>query len=213
MFATGTGASLDVIRASGAVPIDYRTTSIEEYVATCTNGAGFDVVLDTVGGTTLDGSFTAVKRYTGHVVSILGWGTHNLAPLSFRGATNSGVFALLPLLTGEGCAHHGEILAQVTSLAEAGQLRPRVHPTVFDLEAVAEAHRLVKDGGVQGKVVVRVAPAAMSWETPRRTRSPTSSSASPGTHGAGHEVYTTRALIHPCSVTADSTLPAVTKGD
>ena len=38
---------------------------------------------DTVGGATLDASFAAVKHF-GHVVSALGWGTHALAPLSFR---------------------------------------------------------------------------------------------------------------------------------
>ena len=63
---------------------------------------GFDVVYDTVGGATIDASFIAVKRYTGHVVSCLGWSTHSLAPLSFRGATYSGVFTLMPLLTGVG---------------------------------------------------------------------------------------------------------------
>ena len=51
---------------------------------------------DTLGGVILDASFLAVKRYTGHVVSCLGWGTHALAPLSFRAATYSGVFTLLP---------------------------------------------------------------------------------------------------------------------
>ena len=30
-------------------------------------------IYDTVGGATLDASFTAVKRYTGHVLSSLGW--------------------------------------------------------------------------------------------------------------------------------------------
>jgi hypothetical protein len=45
---------------------------------------------------TLDASFQAVRRF-GHVVS---WGTHALGPLSFRAATYSGVFTLLPLLTG-----------------------------------------------------------------------------------------------------------------
>jgi NADPH2:quinone reductase len=50
---------------------------------------------------TLDASFQAVRRF-GHVVSCLGWGTHALGPLSFRAATCSGVFTLLPLLTGEG---------------------------------------------------------------------------------------------------------------
>jgi NADPH:quinone reductase-like Zn-dependent oxidoreductase len=75
---------------------------ISRYVATSTNREGFDIVFDTVGGATLDSSFVAVKRYTGHVVSCFGWGTHSLAPLSFRGATYSGIFTLLPRLTGEG---------------------------------------------------------------------------------------------------------------
>jgi len=35
---------------------------------------------------TLDASFNAVCRF-GHVVSALGWGTHALAPLSFRAAS------------------------------------------------------------------------------------------------------------------------------
>jgi len=68
-----------------------------------------DIVYDTVGGATLDASFASVKRYTGHVLSSLGGGAHSLAPLSFRGATYSGVFTLLPLITGENRAHHGEI--------------------------------------------------------------------------------------------------------
>jgi len=34
--------------------------------------------------------------------SCLGWGSHSLAPLSFRAATYSGVFTLLPMLIGKG---------------------------------------------------------------------------------------------------------------
>ena len=85
----------------GAVPLDYRSLTVEEYVSANTAGKGFDIIYDTVGRATLDASFAAVKRYTGHVVSCLGWGSHSLAPLSFRGASYSGVFTLLPLLTGE----------------------------------------------------------------------------------------------------------------
>jgi NADPH2:quinone reductase len=90
------------------------------------------------------------------VVSILGWGTHSLAPLSFRGATYSGVFTLLPLLTGRGRAHHGEILAEAAALAEAGLLTPIVDPAKYDLETAADAHHAVETGAAQGKVVVRV---------------------------------------------------------
>ena len=156
VFATGSAASLDLIAGTGATPIDYRTTTVEEYVAEHTGGAGFDVIFDTVGGATLDASFTAVRRYTGHVVSILGWGTHSLAPLSFRGATYSGVFTLLPLLTEEGREHHGEILAQVAELVDAGSLRPLMHPGTFGLADVADAHDALAAPTARGKVVVTI---------------------------------------------------------
>ncbi|MCM3882663.1 alcohol dehydrogenase catalytic domain-containing protein [Frankia sp. R82] len=40
VFAMGTGASLEVIRGLGAEPIDYRATSVTDYVASATGGAG-----------------------------------------------------------------------------------------------------------------------------------------------------------------------------
>jgi NADPH:quinone reductase len=113
VFATGSAASKTFIARLGAVAIDYREMSVENYVATYTGGRGFDIVYDTVGGATLDASFNAVCQF-GHVVSALGWGTHALAPLSFRAASYSGVFTLLPMLTGEGRAHHGDILHEAT---------------------------------------------------------------------------------------------------
>lgn len=156
VFATGTAAQADLIRTLGATPIDFTTTTVEAYVAEHTGGQGFDIVFDTVGGAVLDASFAAVRRYTGHVVTSLGWGTHALAPLSFRGATYSGVFTLLPLLTGEFREHHGEILAQAAALAEAGLLRPLLDPARFGLEDVDAAHARVASGQAQGKVVVDV---------------------------------------------------------
>jgi NADPH:quinone reductase-like Zn-dependent oxidoreductase len=110
VFATGDAESRTTIESYGATAIDYRSTPVTDYVQAHTAGEGFDIIYDTVGGATLDASFEAVKPYHGHVVSALGWGTHALAPLSFRAATYSGVFTLRPLLTGEGRAHHGEIL-------------------------------------------------------------------------------------------------------
>ncbi|POA51534.1 quinone oxidoreductase, partial [Pseudomonas sp. GW460-R15] len=81
-------------------------------------------VYDTVGGPTLDASFRAARTYHGHVLSCLGWGSHSLAPLSFRGATYSGVFTLLPMLTGKGREHHGQILAEAAQLIDDGKLTP-----------------------------------------------------------------------------------------
>jgi NADPH:quinone reductase-like Zn-dependent oxidoreductase len=156
VYATGTGQSLEVIKSLGAEPIDYRTVTVEDYVASATGNQGFDVIFDTVGGAALDGAFAAVRTYTGHVVSILGWGAHSLAPLSFRGATYSGVFTLLPILTGNGRAHHGEILRSVAGLVDAGKITPILDSQRYQLADVAEAHRAVANGTARGKVVVRI---------------------------------------------------------
>jgi NADPH:quinone reductase-like Zn-dependent oxidoreductase len=155
VFATVSPAKKNIVEGFGATPIDYRSSSVEEYVAANAGGKGFDIVFDTVGGATLDASFVAAKLYTGHVLSCLGWGSHSLAPLSFRGATYTGVFTLLPLITGEGRAHHGEILAQAAALAEAGKLRPLLSKQRFSIHDIGAAHALVESGSL-GKVVVEL---------------------------------------------------------
>ncbi len=156
VFATGSAASKNAIESLGATAIDYQTTSTEQYVAGHTGGKGFDIVYDTVGGATLDASFNAVRRF-GHVVSALGWGTHALAPLSFRAGTYSGVFTLLPLVTGEGRAHHGDILREAAKLAEAGKLKPRVDSRRFSLTTAGDAYQALEDRTAVGKIVVDIA--------------------------------------------------------
>src|SRR6185436_3116993 len=113
VFATAREKDAEYIQSLGATPIDFEHIEVADYVNHHTSGRGFDVVYDTVGGKTLDASFAAVRRF-GHVVSALGWGSHALAPLSFKAASYSGVFTLLPLLTGEGREHHGDIMREAT---------------------------------------------------------------------------------------------------
>jgi hypothetical protein len=91
---------------------------------------------------------------------IRGWGTHSLAPLSFRAGTCSGVFTLLPLLTGEGQAHHGEILTQARALIEAGKLAPRLDPRRYTLDTIGDAYQAIKDGSARGKLGVDILPPA-----------------------------------------------------
>jgi NADPH2:quinone reductase len=153
VFATGSRKDKAYIVQLGATFIDYKETSVDDYVATCTAGRGFDVIYDTVGGAVLDASFNAVARF-GHVVSALGWGTHALAPLSFRAASYSGVFTLLPMLTGEGREHHRQILREATKLVEAGKIVPRLDPRHFSLETVDQAHAAIESGTAGGKIVV-----------------------------------------------------------
>ena len=153
VFATVSPGKVRIVASLGATPIDYHALTVEEYVEKFTQGKGFDIIFDTVGGKTLDQSFTSVKRYTGHVVSALGWGSHSLAPLSFRGATYSGVFTLLPLLTGDGREHHGEILRQATALAEAGKLTPMLNARRYSTTDIEAAYADVVAGSV-GKTVI-----------------------------------------------------------
>jgi len=155
VYATGNAASMDFIRSLDATPIDYAAESVEEYVTRHTAGEGFDLIYDTGGGAILDASFKAVKRF-GHVVSALGWGSHSLAPLSFKGATYSGVFTLAPLLTAVGRAHHGDILRQAARLIEAGKLRPRLDPRSFTLDTIADAYAAITTGSSAGKIVVSI---------------------------------------------------------
>ncbi|MBB3394039.1 MULTISPECIES: zinc-dependent alcohol dehydrogenase family protein [unclassified Rhizobium] len=156
VFAVDGAAKADYLASLGAMPIDYRVETVTDYVGNHTGGKGFDIVYDTVGGPDLDTAFQAVGRF-GHVVSALGWGTHALAPLSFKAATYSGVFTLLPLLTGEGRSHHGEILREVGKLVEAGRLMPRLDARRFGLSDVAEAHALIENRQANGKLVVEIA--------------------------------------------------------
>jgi NADPH:quinone reductase len=157
VFATVSPDKAAIARRFGATPIDYRALTPEQYVQLHTAGQGFDVIYDTVGGPTIDASFAAVKPYTGHVVSCLGWTTHSLAPLSFRAATYSGVFTLLPLLTGRHRQQHGKILHQIAQLADSNQLRPLLNDQHFTATTIAEAHQQVESGSL-GKVVVELIP-------------------------------------------------------
>ncbi len=157
VFATGNVGQLQAIRALGATAIDHQAESVDQYMARHTGGEGFDIVYDTVGGATLDASFRAARLYLGHVVSCLGWGTHALAPLSFRAATYSGVFTMLPLLSGKGRARHGAIMREATRLIEAGKIKVTLDAAHYSLATVGAAHQSIIDGTTRGKLVIDVA--------------------------------------------------------
>lgn len=153
VFSTVSADKREIVEALGVTAID-RNDSVADYVDQYTDGEGFDIVYDTLGGPVLDASLLAVKRYTGHVVSCLGWGTHALAPLSFRAATYSGVFTLLPLLSGNGRANHGHILQESAALANKSRLKPLLAEHDFGTD-IASAYDAVANGS-KGKVVLEL---------------------------------------------------------
>lgn len=154
-FGVDAAASSAYVRSINATPID-RTVLVEAYVAEFTDGRGFDVVFDTVGA--LDTAFQAVRPF-GKVTSSLGWGTHSLAPLSFRSASYAGVFTLRPLLTGAGRQGHAHIFREAVKLVEAGKLMPRLDARRFTLAQADDAYELVRTGATSGKIVLDVVAA------------------------------------------------------
>jgi len=64
------------------------------------------------------------------------------------------VFTLLPMLTGQGRAHHGEILREAAKLAEAGKVAPILDPHRFQFAQVADAHAGIENRIAAGKIVV-----------------------------------------------------------
>jgi NADPH:quinone reductase-like Zn-dependent oxidoreductase len=64
---------------------------------------------------------------------------------------------LRPLLTGQGRAHHGEILREAIRLAELGLLRTQLDPRRFALAEAEQACQLIENAAATGKVVVDVA--------------------------------------------------------
>lgn len=156
VYATVSAKDMEAVVQYGATAIDYEAESVAAYVEKYTAGEGFDIIYDTVGGVTLDASFNAARAYHGHVVSCLGWGTHALAPLSFRAATYSGVFTLMPLLTGKGRQHHGDILAEAARLVEAGLVTIKMDKQHFSFQQAEAAHRHIASGKASGKVVIEV---------------------------------------------------------
>lgn len=155
VFATVSPGKRRIVESFGATPIDYHSMPVEDYVRVYTGNQGFDVVYDTVGGAVLDDSLKAVRPY-GHVVSCAAFGEHSLAPAALRCATLSAVYVLLPMLSGQGRARHGDILREATRLAEKGRLRPVVDPRHFTLDQVLDAHDAVEAGNALIKVVVDV---------------------------------------------------------
>ena len=155
VYATVSSQKAEIVKSYGATPIDYKTETVEDYVNKYTDGKGFDIIYDTVGGQSLDDSFKAIRHY-GQISSCYAFGTHTLATSSLRSASIHGVFVLRPMISNEGRKHHGDILKETTKLIEEGKLKPLIDPRTFTLDNAIEAHKAVSDGSAIGKIVVDI---------------------------------------------------------
>lgn len=127
-----------MVKALGAdTVIDYRTQNFVDIVK------DYDVVLDTLGGSTRTQSYSVLRK-GGHLVSIIA--PADTSGLAEQLSVKSDVFFMWP---------SGEQLAQIGKLVEQGAIRPLVD-RVFVLEDVQEALDYSKSGRAKGKIVIRV---------------------------------------------------------
>ena len=156
VFATGGGEKqLALIEELGAKGINYKSETVEEYVAKHTEGHGFDVVFDSVGGENMTNSFNAASL-NGHVVSTVAMVELDLSVAHFKGLPLHVVFMLIPMLNNYKRENHAQILNTLTKIAESGALRPVLDEQTFSLEEAGKAHDRLSSGQGMGKVVVDV---------------------------------------------------------
>ena len=147
------GTQLELLEQMGATAINYKTEAVEKYVANYTNGAGFDLVFDSVGGANLTKSFEAAGL-NAHIATTVSLCELDLTLAHFKGLSLHVVFMLIPMLHNHKRAEHGRILNQLTQIIEAGRLTPLLDGHRFSLEEVGKAHAHLESGKAIGKVVV-----------------------------------------------------------
>jgi NADPH:quinone reductase-like Zn-dependent oxidoreductase len=136
VIGTGSPGSHDFIRSLGAEPVSYGD-GLPESVADLVGGDGkVDVALDFVGGPALTQSAQLVREPIRHV-SIID-----------------------PQVLAQGGRYvfvkpDGGGLSYLADLADAGRLRVEVRQE-FPLAQAADAHRLIQEGHVRGKLVLTV---------------------------------------------------------
>ncbi|SFT83374.1 NADPH2:quinone reductase [Pseudovibrio denitrificans] len=131
--------------------VNAEATSVAEYVAQRTGGAGFDAVFDTIAGEHIQKSFEAA-RINGAVATILP--IADVLQVALKGLSFHSVLMLIPMVTGKNRRVHGEILEQIAKLVDEGKITPLLDETEFSVLDVAKAHDRLQSGEALGKVVM-----------------------------------------------------------
>ncbi|MEG3639206.1 zinc-dependent alcohol dehydrogenase family protein [Magnetococcus sp. PR-3] len=139
----------------GATAINYKTEQVADYVAKHTDGAGFNVVFDSVGGENMANSFEAAAL-NGHVATTVSMVEMDLSTAHFKGLSLHVVFMLIPMLHNHKRQEHGAILAKLAEIVDVGGLKPLLDEKPFGLTDVGQAYQHLTSGQAIGKVVIEI---------------------------------------------------------
>jgi NADPH:quinone reductase-like Zn-dependent oxidoreductase len=168
-WGTARGEHASLIRDLGATPIDYRREDFTRVVP-----GGFDVVFDGIGEDRYRRSFAALNRggllcaygYTAGVqarrsmLAMSMWIARLYSWGWFSGGRRARFFSI-NLTRALHPAWFQEDLRRLFDLLAAGTIRPRVAERIT-FDDVAEAHRRLEAGGLDGKLVLCPDPPAQS---------------------------------------------------
>jgi NADPH:quinone reductase-like Zn-dependent oxidoreductase len=145
VFATCSSRNRDFVTELGADRvIDYKNEDYVEVIRQETNGLGVDLVLDTIGGETIQRSLEIIRPF-GRLISIV-----DIAiPQSLLEAWSKNLtihFVFSPQYRAK--------LEALTKLIERHQLRP-VIDSVLSWDQVVLAHQRLEQGGTRGKIVLK----------------------------------------------------------
>lgn len=170
VIGTASAAKHDRLREMGVAHcIDYRTQDFEEEIDRLTGGAGVDIALDAVGGT----SFSKSYRCLNSLGRLMMFGISSFAPGSKRSLISAvrGFLAMpsfkpVPLMNdnkgvfGFNLGHLwdrpevlGPAMSEIVGLFGDGTFEPVVDEA-FPLEQTADAHRYIQERKNFGKVVL-----------------------------------------------------------
>ena len=135
-------------------PINYATADVAATVAEITGGRGVDLAVDSVGGSTLEGSVRALA-YRGRIswVGRAGRETRppDISPIMQKNATIRGVFLGAEMATNPGRTH--PMIAGLLERVATGELKV-VIDREFALADAADAHRWVEGRNAFGRVLL-----------------------------------------------------------
>ena len=138
--------------------IDYKSEDFAEVIKTETGGKGVDVVLDMIGADYLERNLSVLARDGClSIIAFLGGNMAekiNLTPIMVKRLTVTGS-TMRPRTADEKRAIRDDLLSEVWSLLEIGQVAPVIH-SVLSFSQVAEAHRLMETSSHIGKIVLTV---------------------------------------------------------
>lgn len=143
------------IELGASYAINYKTEDFARRVMDLTEGAGVDLVLDSIGASYL-ASHIGILKTCGRLIIIGLMGGHTaeitLAPLLIKRLRIIGS-VLRTQSHAEKAALAADFRQRILPLLASGEVRPVIH-RVFPIQAVEEAHDMLKEGEHFGKVVL-----------------------------------------------------------